>query len=500
MNTTRSILIVDDEPRARELLDALLVNDDYLILHAPNGERALALAVQFQPDVVLLDVMMPHMDGYEVCRRLRADPKVRHVPIIMLTALDDPESRLKGFKAGADDYLSKPYDALELRTRLRSITRLNRFRLLSEERARFEAVVNAAPDGIVLADRRGDVVLTNPAFDRLAPVETGPRNVFDLLDLSSTPGWKEQAEACESGKPLPALRDVRLKRAGDADAIVEVAGCAQAWEGETFLHLHVRDVTRARQLEAQLLRAQRIDLLGQLASGVVHDVNNVLMAVGGYGEMLASAPPGQANPRHVEAIVSSAARGAALLRKVLAFARGSSAQMQEVSARAVLDEAAAIASGTFGRNFTMRLEVEESLPQLVTDPTALHQVLMNLCVNARDAMPDGGEIVLSARALTLDGMSAARLDADARAGNYLVLAVKDAGTGMTPEVRAHLFDPFFTTKPAESGTGLGLATVLRLVREHGGFVSVDTVLGQGSCFSCHFPVADVRPDATNTQP
>jgi two-component system, cell cycle sensor histidine kinase and response regulator CckA len=497
---TRSILIVDDEPKARDLLDALLVNDDYLILHAPTGERALALATQFRPDVVLLDVMMPHMDGYEVCRRLRQDPRVRHVPIIMLTALDDADSRLKGFQAGADDYLSKPYDALELRTRLRSITRLNRFRLLSEERARFEAVVQAAPDGIVLADRRGNVVLTNPAFDRLVPVATGPRNIFDLLDLSAAPGWRAQVEACESGHPLPPLDDARLRQAGRPEAVVEVAGCAQAWEGETFLHLHVRDVTRARQLEAQLLRAQRIDLLGQVASGIVHDVNNVLMAVGGYAELIGAAPAGPASPRHLEAIASSVARGGALLRKILAFAHGSREQMREVSVRVELDEVKAIASGTLGRKYSLRLDVPDGLPSLVTDPTALHQVLLNLCVNARDAMPDGGEIELSARRLVLDEGQAAARDPEARAGDYLVLAVKDTGTGMTEEVRAHLFDPFFTTKAAGSGTGLGLATVLRLVRDHGGFVSVETAPGKGSGFSCHFPIdtAYIAPTRTGT--
>ncbi len=157
-----TLLIVDDEPVGRDTLEALLIREGYNLHFAGDGPETLAMAASLVPDLILLDIMMPGMDGYEVCRRLRADPKLADVPVIMVTALDDRDSRLRGIEAGADDFVSKPFDRAELRSRVRTITRLNRYRRLLMERAKFEWVVEQATDGYLLIDAYGQVLYANP--------------------------------------------------------------------------------------------------------------------------------------------------------------------------------------------------------------------------------------------------------------------------------------------------------------------------------------------------
>ncbi|NBX60738.1 MAG: response regulator, partial [Opitutaceae bacterium] len=182
MPVPSKILIVDDEINAVRMLRGLLIPDGYNVLTAHSGAEALTVAMRETPDVVLLDVMMPDMDGYEVCAKLRADLRLANVPILLLTALDDQESRIHGLEAGADDFISKPFDSFELRARLRTITRLNRFRQLYEERARLEAAIAYAPYGVVLAELDGRILQRNAAFVRLlAPIATEIDNFYSYL-------------------------------------------------------------------------------------------------------------------------------------------------------------------------------------------------------------------------------------------------------------------------------------------------------------------------------
>jgi two-component system, cell cycle sensor histidine kinase and response regulator CckA len=490
MNTQSTLLLVDDDEKAHFMMAALLEAEGYRLLQATSGEEGLALANEHHPDVVLLDVMMPKMDGFEVCRRLRESPGVESVPVVMLTAMDDRASRLRGLQAGADDYITKPFDGLELRTRLRTITRLNRFRRLYDERARFEAVVRAAPEGILVTEADGTVALANPAFVRLVQNVTCAGSLFDHVEAPHKDEWLAAVAACEAGQALPELRNARLVcRERGVDRQVELTGCVATWEGRSNLQLHVRDVTDQKRLEAQLLRSQRIELLGQVAGGVVHDVNNVLMAIMGYAELLVPVPEhGDA----LDGLKRSVRDAAALLRKILMFARGSEADMRAVDVAAQVNDIADIVRGTFGRIYTVNVDLGEPLPALRADPTNLHQILLNLCVNARDAMPDGGTLSLSGEAVTVGEEEAT--PHGGRGGPHVVLRVGDNGTGMDPEVQSHLFDPFFTTKAPDKGTGLGLATVLRLIRAHRGFVTVRSSVGEGSTFSCYFPL-DVQPGA-----
>jgi two-component system cell cycle sensor histidine kinase/response regulator CckA len=488
MLNASTVLVVEDEEVSRELIQGLLATEGYTVLFAKNGVQALEIATRISPDVVLLDIVMPELDGFEVCRQLRSNPALRQIPIVMLTSLEGRGSRLRGLAAGADEFLTKPVDPIELRTRIRTITGLNRFRQISEERARFEAAVAHSPDGIGLTDREGRLLHANNALVQL--VGQVPARIFDCFPNATAEALKTRLSAHQ-----PTIRRVEsfetplaLCAVPGASADVTVVRLPGS-DGAVFEFI-LRDITERKQFETQLLRLQRIELLGQVAGGVVHDVNNLLMAVIGNAEVLEKNAAPEARKR-AQLIRQAAERGATLLRDILMFARGTDRALKPVHVAAVLHETAGIAAKLFGEKIELDVETPADLPAILGDESQLHQVMMNLCVNASDAMPGGGRMLLKAGAVTLTASEARAIGPDATAGNFLAVSVRDTGTGIPPEIRERLFDPFFTTKPRESATGLGLATVLRVMRRHHGFIGLQTEVGGGTCFTCYIPAMPV---------
>jgi len=371
MNPPPLILIVDDSEANRTTLESLLGPDGYQLTQAANGPEALARATETPPDLVLLDVMMPGMDGFEVCRRLRANPRLAEVPIIMITALDDDGSRLAGLEAGADDFITKPFNRAELRARVRTITRLNRYRRLAEA-------------------------------------------------------------------------------------------------------------------QEQLWREQRLENIGMLAAGIAHDFNNALAPIVMASQLLGryvSDPGGQ---RLLGIVEKSVARSVALVRQLLSFARGASGQRELLPARHVLREVIDLAEGTFPKSIRIESHLSGDLWPVQGNLTQIHQVFLNLCVNARDAMPQGGELTFTAEDRTPLAAAAAGI-AGARPGAFLAVEVRDTGTGIPPEVLARIWEPFFTTKGEGKGTGLGLSTVRGILDHHDGFVTVQTRAGHGTAFTVYLP-------------
>jgi two-component system cell cycle sensor histidine kinase/response regulator CckA len=484
---TCTFLAVDDEPRALALLRSIVEPDGHHLITAPDGQTALALAEQMRPDAVLLDVMMPDLDGFEVCRRLHAMPELATLPILLLTALDDRASRLEGLSAGADDFITKPFDSVELRLRLRTLRQLNRYRRLYEESSRYEAAITHSAEGLVLAERDGTILLRNPAFDRL--LTPAGRTITRFFEYFEDPAPLQGAFA--DGRTLPPT-ELPLLHSAVTPTYVEIGAGLVPWEGRTIVQYHIRDLTEKRSLEAQLLRSQRIELLGQLSGSLVHDMNNLLSAIGGSATLLQLDPQGPNRDRQFETIQKAIATAASMMRQLLMFARGADGPLEPVFLPEAINAMASLVESSLGPRFKLGLEVPADLPMVLGDHTQINQMVMNLCVNARDAMPQGGQITIAAFTRDCQGAELAGAGPDAKPGQYVVLAVRDTGTGIPPEVKARLFDPFFTTKPAGKGTGLGLATVLRLARRHGGFVTVETAVGRGTTFFCHFPVP---PDA-----
>ncbi|HKB90436.1 MAG TPA: PAS domain-containing protein, partial [Opitutaceae bacterium] len=249
----------------------------------------------------------------------------------------------------------------------------------------------------------------------------------------------------------------------------------------------VTDLTERKRLEAQYLRAQRMESIGTLAGGIAHDLNNVLSPVLMSIELLKMSVNNDADALQLlETIEASTKRGADLVKQVLVFARGADGRHSTVDLRSLLADIEDIARKTFPRSIRLLTEMQDGLWPVLGDITQLHQVLLNLAVNARDAMPVGGTLTFSAQNLVIDQQYAGT-SREALPGSYVMLSVSDTGQGIAPEIRERIFEPFFTTKGVGEGTGLGLSTVHAIVKGHGGFVSVYSEIGQGSTFKVYIP-------------
>jgi two-component system, cell cycle sensor histidine kinase and response regulator CckA len=260
------------------------------------------------------------------------------------------------------------------------------------------------------------------------------------------------------------------------------------------------DVTERRRLEAQVLRTQRLESVGVLAGGIAHDFNNLLTPMLMAVKLLREDRPADERTGLLATLQAGAERGAELVRKLLSFAGGGGGERGPVGVTAVVREIEGITAHTFPKSIRLNIHLPTDLRPVLADATQLSQVVLNLCVNARDAMPDGGTLTITAAEVTVGAVEAAS-QPDAKPGEYVRLDVADTGHGIPPEILDRVFDPFFTTKKAGQGTGLGLSTVLGIVRSHGGFLTMASQSGAGTRFAVYWPVSALRvPEATTPVP
>jgi two-component system cell cycle sensor histidine kinase/response regulator CckA len=259
------------------------------------------------------------------------------------------------------------------------------------------------------------------------------------------------------------------------------------------------DITEQKRTQEHLLRAQRMESIGTLAGGIAHDLNNILSPILMSAEMLQLTERDADTGRWLSVIRENAERGADLVKQVLSFARGMQGERIPVQVRHIIKDLIGVLKETLPKSITVRFEIEPELWTIYADPTQIHQILMNLCINARDSMASGGVLTLTARNVSLDE-NYARMNVDAKPGNYVLLTVTDTGTGMTREIQQRIFDPFFTTKEVGKGTGLGLATALTIAKGHGGFINVYSEPGKGSQFSIYLPASDAGLPAETQAP
>jgi hypothetical protein len=250
------------------------------------------------------------------------------------------------------------------------------------------------------------------------------------------------------------------------------------------------DITEKKQLEIQFLRAQRMESIGTLAGGIAHDLNNVLAPILMTAQLLETQLHDERSKRLLPILITNAKRGAALVKQVLSFARGLEGKFTTLQVKHLILEIKQIVQQTFPKSIEISADIPPDLETVSGDATQLHQVLMNLCVNARDAMPDGGILKISAENFYIDE-NQARMNLDAHVGSYVLITVADRGSGIPAEVLDRIFEPFFTTKEIGKGTGLGLSTVAGIVKSHGGFVNVYSEVGRGTQFRVYLPAAEV---------
>ena len=302
--------------------------------------------------------------------------------------------------------------------------------------------------------------------------------------------WPEQVRQVQEGK-LAILELAQRRKSGETFP-VEVSLKHVLVGQQGYILAAARDITETKQLQAKFLRAQRLESIGRLAGGIAHDLNNVLCPVILSIQLLREKLPDAEAQDILSLLENSARRGTGMIKQVLTFAKGLKADRIAVHIAELIKEIVKIGRETFPRSIQIKTAVAADLWPVVGDATQLHQVLMNLCVNACDAMPEGGVLELRAENHWVDQKQAAA-HPDAQPGAYVVLSIKDTGVGILPEILDKIFEPFFTTKQFGKGTGLGLPTVLGIAKGHGGFVGVDSAPNLGSCFKVYLPS---KPDTT----
>jgi len=356
----------------------------------------------------------------------------------------------------------------------------------------FEAKFEATPDGTLVVDDRGTILTMNRKFVAMfnIPESIAAGGDDALLRRHVIAQTKSPVEFSERIAHLYQHPD-EIGRdeidLADGRRLDRYSAPVRDHTGKFYGRIWTfRDITESSKLEAQLLRTQRLEAIGTLSSGIAHDLNNILapmlMATG-----LISCRPGDTRSAEMLAMIESGAqRGANIIRQLLTFSRGIEGQRVTVQPRHLILEMAEMARATFPRNITVKDNVPRDLHPVSADATQLHQVLMNLCVNSRDAMPVGGLLTLRAQNVELH---ADRLPShpDAHPGRHVLVTISDTGTGIPAEVIDRIFDPFFTTKPIGKGTGLGLSTTLGIVKSHGGFITVESTPGAGATFGIYLP-------------
>ncbi|HTV40361.1 MAG TPA: response regulator [Candidatus Sulfotelmatobacter sp.] len=505
------VLLVDDDED-----DYLITRDLISQIREPrhqldwvdNYDEGLAALGRGQHQLCLLDYRLGERTGLELLREIRA-VKVCP-PIILLTGQGDQEIDVESMKAGASDYLIKSRlsaDTLERAIRY-AIERRRSQDSLRQERDFVRHIMETSPSGIVVTDCAGKITFANRRAGELLRL---PQN---LLQSSNVLNWRA---ADLGGNALPGraslLKDVLAsgKPAMDICHVIEfpddqrivlstnaTALCRPEGKVEGMI-VTLEDVTQRLALEIQLRQSQKMDALGQMAAGVAHDINNILTVIQGHaGLLLNGAPPDSSAAKSASQIVAASERAAGFIRHLLSFSRKQIYRTKILDLNALLHNLESLLPRMLGGHITLETSYFPQMPHIAADTALVEQIVMNLAINARDAMPRGGRLRIETSVVDLDYLSAQR-HPDGRPGRFICLAVADNGCGMEPALVQRIFEPFFTTKEMGKGTGLGLATVYGVVKQYQGWIEVQSEVGVGSTFKIFLPASEqIAAAATDT--
>ncbi|WP_233842568.1 response regulator [Dyella sp. 2HG41-7] len=531
MSQRARVLLVDDDERNLHAIKTVL-EDIAEVVVASSGEEALRHLLKGEFAVILLDVYMPGMDGYETAQMIRAREQTKRIPIIFLSAVNkEVEHLLRGYAMGAVDYVFKPVEPVVLQSKVAvfvdlflmrrevQLKALQEQRLLdttlqaNAEKLRAEqelrraeqrqtAIIKSLPIVLYLEDH--DTSLHDP---QIVSGNFMALTGFSYEELASAPKtWMERIHPDDQTR---VVAELATRKEGRGYA-VEYRWLNADGQYRHFLDQGVLlrdmqdqplefagtllDVTDRKELESQLLHSRKMDALGQITGGIAHDFNNLLAAVLGGLEMLEKSVPMEAKHSRLLSITRRATeQGTALVARLLAFARKQKLEPASIDMDTLSTSVTHLLEHTLGGMVTLEWQLQKELWHPYADAGQLELALVNLAINARDAMPEGGTIHISCR-------NAQAEHSDLPDGHYVVLVVSDTGVGISPKNLERVTEPFFTTKEQGKGTGLGLSMVYGFARQSGGKVQIRSEVGQGTLVEIWLPRATELPQSAATSP
>ena len=505
MNKRLQILYLEDEPDFADLVRSLIEEDnlDGEIKHVQTRAELEAALDSGTFDVMLSDFHLPSFTGLEALAIVKK--KYPDMPFILISGTIGEQAAIESLKAGATDYLLKQQPErlasairravheAEERVKLRQAETERRAAevALRDSETLFRSVWENSADGMRLTDENGTIVVVNGAFCKLVGLSQSKLKGKHFTVVYAEP--KERGKLLERyhahfrGRHIERKREHSIKLHNGREAVFEITESLVVLRDKPLLLLSLfRDVTTQRHLETQLRQSQKMKAIGQLAGGIAHDFNNILTVIHGHASMLLASNLDKLAAHSAQQIRQAADRAAKLTRQLLTFSRRQPMQPKRLNINEIIENMSDTLGRLLGEDVSLHLNYSQ-LPALIkADAGMMEQVILTLAVNARDAMPRGGQLTVSVAIADVDTAHVQR-HAEARVGRFVCVSKSDTGRGIPPENLPRLFEPFFTTKELGKGTGLGLAAVYGIVKQHEGWIEVESTVGKGSTFRFYIP-------------
>ncbi len=540
------ILVVEDSPKSREVLEDLLTAENYYPVVAENGREALEKLQQEECQLIISDILMPKMDGFQLCRKCKQDEKLRKIPFIFFTATyTDRKDEELALKLGADCFLRKPQDLPQLSENLKhflaepdlkgstsgqakdsEILEIYQDRLqqklekkvqrleseinkrqqietsLRESEARYRNLVENAPSGIVTIELDGTISSINHRFTEITGIQAAEIIGKCIRDI---PGLKKELLAEYEQIFSEILNDKTLSefqipiKKGTHERLLSANANMIKYDGNRIgVQLIINDITQyiqaveeKKKLQKQLFQSQKMEALGNLTGGIAHDFNNILTVMQGYTEMaLEKIKESDPLQRILTNVVKAAQRAAKLTRQLLLYSRQQPMEFHVFKLNDNIADLLSMLKRLIGDNITLETELGTAIWPIKGDENNIDQIVINMVLNARDAIAKDGKIKIRISNVIIDHQYTQKYPY-ARVGKYVCLSVEDNGKGIRASELNRIFDPFYTTKEKSMGTGLGLSVVFGIIKGHKGWINVESQPGQGTVFKLYFPAYDV---------
>ncbi|MBU2512608.1 response regulator [bacterium] len=536
-----SLLVVDDNSNNLKYLNQILEKRGYLIHSAPNARLALTFLEKHTPDLILLDIRMPEMDGFEMCRQLRLSDKNRSTPVIFISALNEIEDKVKAFEAGGVDYIAKPFQAEEVILRVQThlkilelqknlehknrqlqienqerkkaekalktahdmleqkvkertseLSNLNRALQISEHR--FRSMFENATMGMCLINMNKKHTMVNPLMSEIvgySEEELLNKTFTELSHPDDLDDDNEVYESLVSGEINRAVYEKRyLHKSGRlVHVLVGVFLLRDTANNPVHFVVNIQDISQIKKLEQQLMQAQKMEAIGTLAGGIAHDFNNILSGILGYSQIVKMHQLSEDHPaaETIDKIIKASHRAIDLVKQILTFSRRETSEIKKIRITPIIKESIKLLKAILPSTIAIEQHLTVKNDCVYANPGLIQQIILNFSTNAVQAMRDAGGILSIFLEETTLSKSDCKTLLNIDPGEYLSLTVQDTGKGISDIIKNRIFEPYFTTKPVGEGTGLGLSVVHGIVKDLGGAIMVNSRPGEGSQFKVFLP-------------